>query len=137
MNLEQYYSILAENYLSDTRSRKLIFDVLHELHRPVTLPELVKITSGEMDKTTVYRSVDLFCEVGITKRVSLSSKESIELSDLFKEHHHHMVCINCKKVIKFKESKGLNLELEKLLKKHKFKGLSHSIEFSGHCKNCR
>lgn len=136
MDRELYSSILDENYLSDTKSRRLIFSVLHELHRPVTLPELVKLTANEIDKTTVYRVIDVFVKVGIVKKVSISWKESVELSDLFKKHHHHLICTNCKTIIQFVESTELADELNRIGQKHNFKAVSHNIEFSGYCSTC-
>lgn len=137
MNEELYASILSENLLSNTKSRKMIFNVMHELHRPVTLPELIRLTSSEMNKTTVYRIIESFQKVGIVKKVNISWRENVELSDLFKKHHHHLVCTICKSITEFEESAELNKELDIILDKHKFKATSHNIEFSGVCRKCR
>jgi Fur family ferric uptake transcriptional regulator len=84
----------------------------------------------------VYRTLELFEEIGITTRVYSGWKYKVELSDDFSPHHHHMTCTNCGEIISFEESDAFLRELDRISKNHGFKSESHSLELKGLCKNC-
>ena len=97
--------------------------------------ELLRKKGSSADKVTVYRTLDLFVELGVANKTQFKDKVSVyELSHKH-DHHHHLVCDNCGSVqdIAFDES-----ELLKKVKRHSnFKVISHTLEFFGLCVNCK
>jgi len=93
---------------------------------------------------TVYRTLDLLTQMGLILKFDFGDGRSrYELaSGAIKEHHHHMVCTRCGRIIDYGDfmeqevefMKGLEAELSK---KHKFKINSHQIHFYGLCERCR
>jgi Fur family ferric uptake transcriptional regulator len=59
-----------------------------------------------------------------------------------KEHHHHLICTKCGKIIDYSdfldEEEKLVKEAEKnIAKKFNFRVHDHNIEFYGICKDCQ
>ncbi|SHH40245.1 Fur family transcriptional regulator, ferric uptake regulator [Clostridium collagenovorans DSM 3089] len=102
------------------------------------LYDVVKTNCPELGLATVYRTVQLFEEIGLICKLDLDDGCSrYELVNEDEEHqHHHLICNNCGKVI---EVEGDLLEdLEKSIEdKYLFKILNHSVKFYGLCDECR
>lgn len=136
MNNSLFYANLDKNNLNHTKERIALFNELKKLDAPCTITELVDKTKDIMNKSTVYRTIDLFEKIKVTKRVYSGWKYSIELSDQFSPHHHHFTCTNCGNVTSFLESQSLMNEFSKLEKSLNSKITSHSLELRGLCRNC-
>ena len=97
-----------------------------------------------MGLSTVYRTLDLLARMGIVTKLSLGDgQKRYEFKSSDKdEHHHHLICTNCGKIINYSEFLDEELRLvkkteEKLAKKYKFSIEDHNIEFLGTCEKCR
>src|SRR5918994_4537789 len=86
----------------------------------------------EVGMVTVYRTLDLFTELGIVRRMELGDGARYELAE---DHHHHMVCESCGDISEFEECP---LD-QKLLPvgSFGFEVHAHSIEVYGRCVGCR
>lgn len=126
--------ILKNNDQSITVSRLKIFNVLSSLEAPVSVARLADICSN-IDKATVYRTVELFEKIGVIHRVWTGFKSKIELSEDFSAHHHHFTCLNCGKTINIQSPK-LEKDLHSFEDKYNFKLTHHSLELSGYCHRC-
>jgi len=102
---------------------------------PATIYKKVQQDHPTIGLVTIYRTLEilaeleLICELhagGIYRSYTISTPQ----------HHHHLICSNCGKVIDFT---GHNLsELEQSLsKKSGFKIDSHVLEFFGLCQACQ
>lgn len=127
-------TLLRDQGLSVTRQRLLVYEVL-EGREPMTMHELYESTKDKLDRASLYRTVAVFEKLGIVKRVYIGWKYKIELSDTFAEHHHHLTCLKCHKIIPINE-----IELEsfigKVADRHNFKPLEHQVEIQGICESC-
>jgi Fur family ferric uptake transcriptional regulator len=95
--------------------------------------------------TTVYRTLELLVNLGAVHKFEFGEGKSRyeiihELHTL--GHHHHLICLNCKRIINYNDFLEEELELIKktemaLSKKHKFKINNHVIEFYGICTECQ
>ncbi|GAB4220006.1 MAG: hypothetical protein Fur009_8570 [Candidatus Microgenomates bacterium] len=90
------------------------------------------------NRSTVFRNLNFLLKENFLIKVNLGDgKIRYELKNI--NHHHHIVCQKCKKIINFydKELDSLILKLEKKLsKKNKIQITSHQIEFFGYCQDC-
>jgi Fur family transcriptional regulator, ferric uptake regulator len=136
MNDSLFYATLSQHRLSRTRERVALFYKLKKLDAPCTITDLAEQLSDIMNRSTVYRTIDLFEKIKITKRVYSGFKYTIELSDQFSPHHHHFTCTNCGTVISFLESQPLMNEFSKLEGILNSRITSHSLELRGLCRNC-
>lgn len=95
--------------------------------------------------TTVYRTLDLFTRIGVVQKFDFGDgKARYELTSnpSKKDHHHHLVCMNCKSIIDYTDFLHEELELMKktekaLSRKHNFKIAHHTVHFYGFCDQCR
>lgn len=126
---------LKKHGLSLTMSRKIVFNALKN-HEPQTMGELVEACWRHIDRATVYRTITLFEELGIVKRLQIGWKYKLELSDDFHEHHHHLTCRICGQTTPLPEDKALESRLQQLAAGANFKMQDHQVEIQGLCANC-
>jgi len=94
--------------------------------------------------TTVYRTLELLHRLGFVQKIDAGDGQSrYELRiGGGKDHHHHLICTKCGKIIDYRDFVQEELDLvkkteDRLAKKHNFQILDHNIEFLGLCDKCR
>lgn len=121
---------------SHTKSRIIVFNTI-EQNQPLTVARLIDSIAGQIDRASIYRTIKLFEELSIIKRLQIGWKYRIELSDEFQEHHHHMVCVSCGKIINFNETPELEHALKQIAESSNTTMLSHSLELAIRCNDCK
>lgn len=102
---------------------------------PEAVYEKVRLDRPRLGLVTVYRTLKMLAELGLVCEVHVGDNcRSFTVSPM--EHHGHLVCSHCGKVVDFT---GCNLdELERRLSLETgFAIESHLLEFLGRCPNCR
>lgn len=122
-----------------TKVRGLVAELFINSSEPLTAQDLILglDTLGlKVNKTTVYRELTFLLTAGIIKSIDFG--DGVKRYELLQEqHHHHLICINCKKVEDVDLTMDLEKEEAKISKDKNFKILNHSLEFFGLCINCR
>lgn len=129
-------ALLKKKGFSLTKSRKIIFDLLRS-GGPQTMKQLVETAKGQIDRATIYRTIELFEGLGIAHRLNIGWKYKIELSDVFLGHHHHFYCTNCGQSYDLAPNAMLETMIDSLTTKEGFSQRGHQLEIYGLCKNCR
>lgn len=141
MNAAQFKEKLKQKGCKLTLQRRSVLDVLikhcNEHLSTEEIYDFVKENYPEIGLATVYRTVQLFEEMGIVDRLNfddgcsrfeLSSEDTVH-------HHHHLICESCNKV--FEVENDLLEEIEKEIeRKYKFTIHDHNVMFYGICKDC-
>jgi Fur family ferric uptake transcriptional regulator len=127
-------TILKNAGLSMTKQRAFVFELL-EGSEPVSMYELYDRAKGQLDRASLYRIIAVFEKLGIVQRVTIGWKYKIELSDKFAEHHHHLTCLQCGRIIPINETE-LETFVETLARSYKFKPTAHQVEIQGYCEVC-
>lgn len=86
-------------------------------------------------RASVYRTLNLLFECGLVAKVSKSEHGTIYEKALGRQHHDHMVCMNCGSVIEF-YSESLERLQEEICRERGFSGKSHTLEIRGYCEEC-
>lgn len=121
-----------------TPQREAVFRVLErESGRPLSPEQIHRLAArlhAGLGLATVYRTLDLFRELGIASRVHLfSDKQHYELAA--GKHHHHMICLSCGGVETFDTC--LIDELKEMVRDGSdFLVTSHSMSLFGYCPRC-
>ena len=118
-----------------TEPRLKVFKTLQN-DGPLSMQELYSRLEG-VNRTTVYRVIELFEELNIAQRVAKGWKYHLELTDEFIPHHHHFTCTNCHKTISFDEPKSFHVMLETVANHSGFLPTGHTLEIEGLCSDCR
>jgi Fur family ferric uptake transcriptional regulator len=94
--------------------------------------------------TTVYRTLELLHRLGIVQKITAGDGQGrYQLRSVDKQdHHHHLICTRCGKIIDYRDFIQEELELvkkteEALTKKYNFVIQDHNVEFLGLCEKCR
>lgn len=132
--------ILKEN-LKATKQRNIIFDKFFSYHgRHLTIEELyesVKKYRPKIGYATVYRTLKLFKECGIAiERNFGDGRSRYEPIKFQGEHHEHLICIECGKIIEF-ESQQVECHSMETARINDFKVTSHKLEIYGYCSSCK
>lgn len=134
--LEQLKQNLKHHGQSLTQVRKSVFLALLD-QPPQTVTQLIARVGDKADRASIYRTVQLFEDLGIIERLQIGWKYKLELSHAYSGHHHHLTCLNCHKIIEFHENQSIEQELEKLAAEHGFHPTSHQLELRGYCPDCK
>lgn len=128
--------MLKKNGYSVTRPRLVVCELLLD-QEPQSMGELAARLDGQLDRASLYRTVDLFEKLGVVQRIYIGWKYKIELSDIFTHHHHHISCLQCGKIVPLQEDEKLEALLTLLAQQQNFTAQSHQLEICGYCQNCR
>ena len=94
--------------------------------------EEIRARCPEVGMVTVYRTLDLFAELGLVRRLDLGDGARYELAE---DHHHHLICEDCGTVAEFEQCP---LDLQRLPQIGSgFEVRAHSLEVYGRCASCR
>jgi Fe2+ or Zn2+ uptake regulation protein len=81
-----------------TLQRQIILDALCEMGGHVTVAELYERVHGRfpaIDRSTVYRALDFFSELGLVGAAKMGGATVYEITTERGGPHHHLVCRDC------------------------------------------
>ncbi len=118
----------------NTTAHQRLLSFLKSARRPVSVDEILIAVSA--NKTTIYRQLEKLMSEGLVSQTDLGEgKKRYELASLA-NHHHHLICTNCRKIECFNLGHDVEKQQAQLAEKFKFQILSHHLEFFGLCANC-
>jgi len=128
----KHEELLKKNNLSITKKRVLLLSLLEKSKGPITIDEIKKRTGDSMDTSTIYRSLKKLVDVGVIYQTDF--RDGVSYFEFQKEHHHHIICTNCKN----RESVDFCVSgsLKSLEVKTGYIITNHIFELFGLCKNC-
>lgn len=133
--VEKLKTILTEKGASITKPRLAVFQTLQELDQPAKTGEIAKRTPS-IDRTSVYRTLELFAQLGITTTIIRGWTPLTELAEPFKAHHHHIMCKTCGAHESI-ESETLEDILQVVAGRHGYTLKQHTVELTGQCAACQ
>jgi Fur family ferric uptake transcriptional regulator len=130
-------SYLDDHHLKHTRQREAILEVFLQTQGHITSEDLfrkVRELYPRIGHTTVYRTMKILCDAGLaTERHFDNGATRYEIEH---QHHDHLVCLRCGKIIEF-ESSTIEGAQDEIAKRHGFRLLRHRHDLYGHCSDCR
>ena len=133
--LQQFKKILKAHNVSITQARLAVFITLQQAHEPLKTGEVARRTSN-VNRTSVYRTLELFTKLGITATIVRGWIPHTELAEPFKAHHHHFICSRCQDTVSI-EDEQLENTLATIARHHGFTVEHHTVELSGLCQHCQ
>jgi len=132
--------LLKRRKLKFTKQRELILKTLYNNqghHTPEDILLILKDKYPEVNIgiATIYRTLALFEEEGLAESISFG-KDGKKYEIGHKEHHDHLVCSNCGKIIEFIDD-AIELRQEEVAKKYNFKMVTHIMKIVGICDECQ
>jgi Fur family ferric uptake transcriptional regulator len=130
--LNQY---LAKNQLKQTKQRQMIVESFLGLASHVDAEDLHRAVRKQGQKiglATIYRTLNLLTHAGLAEQKNFQDGRAVFEVLLPNEHHDHLLCLDCGKVIEFKNADIEKLQ-EQVAKAHGFILKSHQLDLYGSC----
>jgi len=131
--------VLLDNAgLKKTDARIALLDFLAQNKKPLSVNNIaLNLSQKGIDKVTVYRTLETMSKKGLIRRVDTGEREAqYEMTDSHKDHHH-IICLECKKVCDFTGCDADDLITKALAQVKDFKSISHhSFDLFGVCNSC-
>jgi Fur family ferric uptake transcriptional regulator len=88
-----------------------------------------------VSKATIYRTLALLVKSGLLREVIFGEKHAHYEHVYGCNHHEHLVCIKCGKIIEFSDEKIEKFQ-DEVCVKNNFKPESHRFQITGYCEDC-
>jgi len=134
--LEKY---LSSKGLKNSQQRLDVLRVFLETEAHLTPEELhalVKKKFKTIGIATIYRTLKLLCNCGLAKELLLESGATRYEHSYGHNHHDHLICTQCGKVLEVIDPEIEKLQ-EQLARKHQFYTERHRMEIYGVCRQCK
>jgi Fur family transcriptional regulator, ferric uptake regulator len=102
----------------------------------VEIEDALRAQGRATGRASVYRVLELLAEHGLVERVELGDGQArFERSHPSGEHHHHLVCEHCGRLIAF-DDPGLERAIDRLSERLGARIESHDVLLRGTCQRC-
>src|SRR5690348_8890795 len=124
-----------------TAGRRAIIDLLVSTGHPVSIEDIAERLPG-VPRSSAYRHLTDLETAGIVRRVTANDEFTrFELAEDLTEHHHHLLCVNCGKVIDVTLPAGFEQEVTEAIGQlagaEGFQAHSHRLDVLGLCAACQ
>ncbi|MCL4476204.1 MAG: transcriptional repressor [Nitrospirae bacterium] len=134
-----FFNYVKVKNLRYTRQREKIVEAFLRADRHITAEELysnLKKVDPEIGSATVHRTLKLMGECGLLDEIKVGSGKTRYELKYKREHHDHLICINCGRLIEVRDDKIERLQ-DKLARANDFVPKWHRLEIYGLCTKCR
>ena len=124
-----------------TAGRRAIIGLLVSAGHPVSIGDIAE-RLPDLPRSSAYRHLTDLESAGIVRRVTASDEFTrFELAEDLTEHHHHLLCLSCGKVIDVTLPSGFEqavaTAIGQLADAERFEPHSHRLDVLGVCADCR
>ncbi len=134
----RFKTYLREQRLKSTAQRDAIVEIFLKGAGHVSVEELygaVRKQNPRIGYATVYRTMKLLTECGLADERHFRNGEArYEIAE--KDHHDHLICERCGKIVEFEEDRIEALQ-EETARRLGFELRGHKMELYGVCLDCR
>jgi len=138
--LENFKELLKSNKLKYTTQRELILKVIYDNEGHFTPEDIYNLIKSsypniKLGIATIYRTLLLLENAHIVSSISFGTQgKKYEFG--LKEHHDHLVCLECGKIEEFFDETIEKLQ-EEIAQKFNFKMSNHIMKIVGTCEACQ
>lgn len=133
-----FYQHIQSEGLRRTNQRELILETFLSAEGHLTSEDLYGLVHKQDDSiglTTVYRTLKVLTEAGLASEVRFGDGKTYYEHLYDHEHHDHMICTACGRVIEFVSSEIEALQ-DEMADKFGFRPTHHSLRMWGLCSDC-
>jgi len=121
-----------------TGERLALFEEIFSQHGHIDAEALLaamQARGSKISRATVYRNLDLLVECGLARKQQLGSRRFLYEHVHGGQHHDHLVCTVCGRVVEF-VSPGIAALQTEICRAHGFVPSHHTLQISGLCNRC-
>jgi len=136
--VERRLRLIDQRY---TSGRRAIVDLLVSAGHPVSIGDIAERLPG-LPRSSAYRHLTVLHAAGLVRRVTASDEFTrFELAEDLTEHHHHLLCMSCGKVIDVTLPASFEQQaaeaIGQLADAEGFQAHGHRLDVLGLCSACR
>ena len=136
--LEQFAEYLQARRMKLTPERRRILVSIFKMHTHFEADDLLfqmRKDGIRVSKATIYRTLPLLVESGLLRELHDDDRHTHYEHVYGHEHHEHLICLNCGKIIEFSEPTIEKMQ-DEICKQHGFAPIKHRYEILGYCDEC-
>ena len=138
--LHNFREVLKNSGLKQTKQREFVLEILYEERQHHTPEEIHRLIQTKYPKikigiATVYRTLSLLEDANLVSWLSVGD-EAKRYELLSCEHHDHLVCTQCNKIMEFHDE-IIEQQQEIIAQKFNFKMTDHTMQIMGICQECQ
>ena len=135
---EQFKKLFQQEYIDSFEDRFAILEVFLQTEKHVTVDELVRQlekNGHRLDAQFVRETLKLMCRFGFAHKSRFDNGRARYEHRHLGQHHDHMICTRCRKIIEFEEDQLEKLQIQ-IAATRGFHMLQHRMEIYGICSDC-
>lgn len=123
-----------------TSGRRAIVELLASAGHPVSISNIAA-ELPDVPRSSAYRHLVDLQSAGVVRRLAAEDEFArFELAEDLTEHHHHLLCTTCGRVIDVTPTPAFERTVarmvEELANQHGFRPTAHALDVIGHCATC-
>jgi Fur family ferric uptake transcriptional regulator len=136
--VEQRLRLISQRY---TRGRRAVVELLAKAGHPLSIEDIAR-RAPHLPRSSAYRHLVDLQQAGVVRRVASNDEYSrFELAEDITEHHHHLLCTDCGRVLDVTPTpafeQAMSSYLDGLAVANGFVSFDHRLDVLGSCEECR
>ncbi len=135
---EQFIKLFQKDHVDDFEDRLKVLEVFLQTEKHVTAEQLCRLVNENgkrLDPDFVSETLRLMCRYGFAQQARFENGQTRYEHRHLGQHHDHMICTRCKKIIEFENQAIEKLQVE-VAAAYGFHMLQHKLELYGICSRC-
>ena len=135
---DQFVKLFKDDRIDRFDDRLAILEVFLRTEHHVTVQELadaVRNNGFRLEDEFIRETIDLMCHYGFAQANRFDNGEIRYEHRHLGQHHDHLICTKCKKIIEF-ENKDIERLQRQIASNYGFHMLQHKMELYGICRDC-
>lgn len=135
---KQFKELFKQEQIGNFEDRFKVLETFLQTEKHVTVDELVFLLAEngwKLDPEFVLDTLKLMCRFGFAQKTKFDNGVIHYEHRHLGQHHDHMICTKCRKIIEFEEDKIEQLQI-KTAAAYGFHMLQHRMEIYGICSDC-
>jgi len=123
-----------------TSGRRAIVELLASVGHPVSISDIAAQLPA-VPRSSAYRHLVDLQGAGVVRRIAAKDEFArFELAEDLTEHHHHLLCTSCGRVIDVTPTPAFERTVAAMVRELAdrlgFRPTSHALDVTGHCADC-
>lgn len=135
---EQFKKLFKQEHIDNFEDRFKVLEVFLQTEKHVTVDELIQLLEQNGWKSNpqfVRETLKLLCRFGFAHKSRFDNGQVRYEHRHLGQHHDHMICTKCRKIIEFEEDQLEKLQIQ-ISASHGFHMLQHKMDIYGICSHC-
>jgi Fe2+ or Zn2+ uptake regulation protein len=140
-NLHELVEVhLRRSDLRYTDGRRAMVELLASFGDPMSISDIAAKLPG-VPRSSAYRHLVDLQTAGVVRRIAAKDEFArFELAEDLTEHHHHLLCTSCGRVIDVTPTPAFERTVARMVQEladqQQFVPVSHALDIVGYCAHC-